>query len=59
MRFRDLATLEFEVGEAMAAAGFPFPRPGSRVVTQADFPAIVAVIQRENAAVFGDAADRP
>jgi hypothetical protein len=57
--FRDYATVEFEVGDAMAAEGFPFPRPGTRRVNQDDFPAVVSVIRRENAKVFGDAADRP
>ena len=59
LAFRDQATLEFEVGDAMVAAGFPFPRPGSRLVTQDDFPAIIAEVHRENASVLGDAAHRP
>ena len=57
--FRDLATLEFEVGNALAAEGFPFPRAGSRLVTQDDFPAVIAVIRRANAESFGEAGDRP
>ena len=57
--FRDLAGVEFEVGDAMAAAGFPFPRRGSRLVTQDDFPGVIAAAHRANAEVFGDAADRP
>jgi hypothetical protein len=59
LAFRDEATLEFEVGDALVAAGFPLPRPESRLVTQDDFPGVIAEIRRENAAVFGDAADRP
>jgi len=59
LAFRDQATLEFEVGDAMVAAGFPLLRPGSRLVTQDDFPAIIAEVNRENASVFGDAAHRP
>jgi len=43
----------------MAAAGFPFPDAGSRIVIQADFPAIIAAIRKENAAEFGPDADRP
>jgi hypothetical protein len=57
--FRDVATVAFEVGDAMVAAGFPLPRAGSRRVTQDDFPAIIAEIRRQNASVFGAAADRP
>ncbi len=57
--FRDLASVEFEVGDAMAAAGFPLPRPGSRLVTQDDFPGVIAAVHQANAAVFGDGADRP
>jgi hypothetical protein len=59
LAFRDCLTLEIEVGDAMADAGFPFPRPGSRIVTQEDFPAIIASIRKENAAEFGEGADRP
>jgi hypothetical protein len=59
VEFRELATVEFEVGDAMAAAGFPFPRPGSRLVTQVDFPGVIAAVHQANAAVFGDGADHP
>ena len=59
MAFRDLATLEFDVGDGIVAEGFPFSRTGSRVVTQDDFPAVIAVIRRANAEVFGEAGDRP
>jgi hypothetical protein len=58
LAFRDALTLEIEVGEPMAA-GFPFPDPGSRIVTQEDYPAIIASIRKENAAEFGEGADRP
>lgn len=57
--FRDYATVEFEVGDAMVAAGFPLPIPTSRLVTQADFPSIVARVRQENAATFGAGADAP
>jgi hypothetical protein len=59
LAFRDLATLEFEVGDGIAAQGFPFPRAGSRVVTQDDFPAVIAAIRVANAETFGEAGDRP
>jgi hypothetical protein len=59
LAFRDAVTLEIEVGEPMAAAGFPFPHPGSRTVTQEDYPAIIASIRKANAEEFGEGADRP
>jgi hypothetical protein len=59
LSFRELATVEFEVGDGLAAQGFPFPRAGSRVVTQEDFPAVIAAIRIANAEIFGEAGDRP
>ena len=58
-RFRDHATAEFEVGDALVAGGFPLPRPESRLVTQDDFPAIVERIRQANAQQFGEGADAP
>jgi hypothetical protein len=58
LAFRNALTLEIEVGEPMAA-GFPFPDPESRAVTQEDYPAIIASIRKENAVEFGEGADRP
>jgi len=57
--FRDYVTLEMDVDDQLAANGFPFPRPGSRVVTQEDYPFIIAAIRRENTAAFGAPADAP
>lgn len=57
--FRDLVTLEIDVDDQLASAGFAFPRPGNRRVTQDDYPHIIAAIQRENAAAFGEPADHP
>lgn len=57
--FTDYLTLEFEVGDAMAAAGFPFPRAGSRRVTQADFPFLVERIRAEMTETLGPDVDRP
>ena len=57
--FRDILRLEIEVDEKLAANGFPFPRPGSRTITQEDFPSIIQQIRKENAAEFGEGADRP
>jgi hypothetical protein len=56
--FRDLARLEIEVGEKIAPR-FPFSRPGSRVVTQEDFPYIIEAIRRLNEEEFGPGAARP
>lgn len=56
--FRDYATVEFDVGAALAAAGFPLPRSESPLVTQDDFPFVIEGIRRENGSVFGDMADR-
>ena len=58
-RFRDHATVEFEVGDELVTAGFPLPRADSRLVTQDDFPAIVEKIRQENAQQFGEGADAP
>jgi hypothetical protein len=57
--FRDHATLEFEVDDTLVAAGFPLPRPGSRLVTQDDFPTIIAAARAANAETFGPGADAP
>lgn len=59
MAFHDWITLEIEVGDQLATSGFPFPRPGSRAITQDDFPFVVAAARRENAAAFGAPADAP
>jgi hypothetical protein len=58
LAFRDALTLEIEVGDLMAER-FPFPDPGSRRITQEDFPGIIAAIREENEAEFGAGADRP
>jgi len=50
---REVATLEFDVSPAMARNGFPFPRPDSRLVTQEDFPSIIAAIGLDNDEQFG------
>jgi hypothetical protein len=58
MRFSELARLEIEVSEELPDP-FPFPPPGSRVITQADFPHVIAAVRRQNQAEFGLGADRP
>jgi hypothetical protein len=57
--FRDYATLEIEVDEALVAAGFPLPRPPSRALTQQDFPAVIDAIRAASAAQFGPGAGSP
>jgi hypothetical protein len=57
--FRDYMTLTIDVGDEMAAAGFPFVRDGSRSITQDDFPRIIGEVRREIVEAFGAGADRP
>jgi hypothetical protein len=57
LQFRDQATLRIEVG-AMLAAQEPFRSLGG-VITQEDFPAILAAVRAENQRQFGPVADRP
>jgi len=57
--FDEYFAYEVEIGDELVAAGFPLPYDGSRYVTQADFPAIIAQIRRENAKEMGANADRP
>jgi hypothetical protein len=59
VRFDRDVTVEIDVGDLLSASGFPFPRRGSRRITQADFPAILETIRRENSAEFGPSHDRP
>jgi hypothetical protein len=57
--FRDYATVEFEVSDLLVEAGFPLPDPGSRRVTEKDFPTIIEKIRTENSKTFGPGADAP
>jgi hypothetical protein len=57
--FRKYVTIEFDVGDELAAGGFPFPRADSRRVTQEDFPFVIDAARRANAEQFGPDADRP
>jgi hypothetical protein len=52
-----LVTLHITVNDSLAEQS-PFPKIG-RVITQADFPAIVAAIREQNRDEFGQDADRP
>lgn len=44
--FRQMATLEIHPGEVLVKNGFPFPKAGSSMVTQDDFPAVIEAIAR-------------
>ena len=61
--FSQMVTLEIHPGELLVRNGFPFLQPGSTMVTQNDFPAVIAVIARaadaELGAGAGLAAARP
>jgi hypothetical protein len=57
--FRDYATVEFEVSDLLVDSGFPLPRPDDRIVTQADFPTIIAVTRAKTVEALGPGADAP
>ena len=59
VRFDRYATLRIDVAAAVAADGFPFPRRGTRRITEADLPAIVERTRRKAIAAFGRGYDRP
>ena len=58
IEFSDKLTVEIELDDKLAAA-IPLPNPPSPIITQADFPGIIAAIRSENAAEFGPGADVP
>jgi hypothetical protein len=55
--FSELVTLHITVNDSLAEQS-PFPKIG-RVITQEDFPAIIAAIREQNRDEFGQDADRP
>ena len=55
VQFADLLTLEIDVD---VRDPFPFPRPGSTRITQADFPAIIDSVRQRAIQVLGPTADR-
>jgi hypothetical protein len=57
--FRQMATIEFEPEEVLVKNGFPFPRKGDPIVTQDDFPSILAATEREADKVLGPGAGKP
>jgi len=57
--FRQLATLEIEPEEVLIKNGFPFPKSGSIMITQDDFPYVIAAIERAADAELGPGAGLP
>jgi hypothetical protein len=57
--FRQMATIEFEPEEVLAKNGFSFPRKGDPIVTQDDFPSIVAAAERAADKELGPGAGKP
>ena len=57
--FRAMATLEIEPEERLIRAGFPVLRSHSTMVTQEDFPQVIAAIERAADAELGPGAGRP
>jgi hypothetical protein len=56
VQFADLLTLEIDVD---VHDPFPFPRPGSTHITQADFPAIIEAARTKIVKFLGPGSDRP
>ncbi len=57
--FRQMATLEIEPEKRLITNGFPMPRSGSTMVTQDDFPYVIAAIGRAADAELGPGAGSP
>ncbi|HVM96912.1 MAG TPA: DUF4056 domain-containing protein [Candidatus Acidoferrales bacterium] len=57
--FGKLATLEIRPGELLIKNGFPFPKAGSTTITQDDFPAVIAAIQRAADKELGEGTGSP
>jgi hypothetical protein len=54
-----MATLEVVPEEVLVRNGFPFPKPGRTMVTPADFPGIIAAIQRAAEIELGSGVGSP
>ena len=57
--FQKMATLEIVPDEVLLKNGFPLPRSGRTTVTQADFPSIIAAIQRAAETELGPGVGSP
>jgi hypothetical protein len=55
--FRDYASVEFDVDDALVQEGFPLPHTDSRRVTQEDFPMIIEKTRQATVAALGTGAD--
>jgi uncharacterized protein DUF4056 len=58
MPFSEKVQLQIDVSDDLAAS-LPLPHPGSRRLTQEDFPTMISHIRAENEQEFGQGADRP
>jgi|GEM_PF-1832210 len=54
-----MATLEIHPGEVLVENAIPLPRPGSTLLTQDDFPSLIATIARAADAELGPGAGLP
>jgi len=54
-----MATFEIQPEALLIKNGFPIPRPGSNLVTQGDFPGVIAAIERAADAELGADAGLP
>ena len=59
VRFRDMATPEILPDDVVLENGFPFPKSGGTMMTQDEFPAIIAAIVRAANAKLGAGIDGP
>jgi hypothetical protein len=57
--FRQMAAFEIDPEERLITSGFPFPRSGTTMVTQEDFPYVIAAIERAADAELGSGAGLP
>ena len=57
--FRQMATIEFQPEEVLIKGGFPLPRKGDPIVTQDDFPGIVAAAEKMADQELGPGAGKP
>jgi hypothetical protein len=57
--FRQMATFEFEPEDVIVKNGFPFPRQGSKTITQDDFPGVAAAAEKAADKELGAGAGKP
>ncbi|MEZ4306885.1 MAG: DUF4056 domain-containing protein [Polyangiaceae bacterium] len=59
VRIASVASLELDLDDWSEQAGFPFPRPPSRSLTSADFPALAEAARAGMQRALGDDCDHP